>query len=92
MKNMLGEGAKNIAQTKNVEDVKGFFGKISGGKDVKKALSAVSVRSMFCSVAFASCSSVAYLLDPRTALLLRTEITILRAGKLSPLFHEVTVT
>ena len=50
MKNMLGEGAKNIAQTKNVEDVKGFFGKISGGKDVKKALSAVSVRSMFCSV------------------------------------------
>ena len=38
MKNMLGEGAKNIAQTKNVEDVKGFFGKISGGKDVKKAV------------------------------------------------------
>ena len=29
---------------------------------------------------------------PRTALLLRTEMTILRAGKLSPLFHEVTVT
>ena len=28
---------------------------------------------------------------PRTALILRTEITILRAGKLSPLFHEVTV-
>ena len=29
---------------------------------------------------------------PRTALLLRTEMTILWAGKLSPLFHEVTVT
>ena len=28
----------------------------------------------------------------RTALLLRTEMKILRAGKLSPLFHEVTVT
>ena len=31
-------------------------------------------------------------IGPRTALLLRTEMTILRAGKLSPLFHEVTVT
>ena len=30
--------------------------------------------------------------EARTALLLRTEMTILRAGKLSPLFHEVTVT
>ena len=29
---------------------------------------------------------------PRTALLLRTEITILMAGKFSPLFHEVAVT
>ena len=28
----------------------------------------------------------------RTALLLKTEMKILRAGKLSPLFHEVTVT
>ena len=31
-------------------------------------------------------------LGPRTALLLRTEMTILRAGKLSPLFHKVAVT
>ena len=29
---------------------------------------------------------------PRTALLLRTAMMILRAGKLSPLFHDVTVT
>ena len=29
---------------------------------------------------------------PRTAVLIRTEMKILRAGKLSPLFHEVTVT
>ena len=62
MKNMLGEGAKNIAQTKNVEDVKGFFGKISGGKDVKKALSAVSVRSMFCSVLGGPYGYICYIL------------------------------